>query len=155
MNVKGPNDASQMIHEEEEGQEQEKEEEAEDEDEDEDDKEDVKATESETEDEEEDTKENGADSERRRFNMDLTTNLPTIFVLPTTRESRHFTNNLNSLTRKYFSLIRRHPDVDEDTIIHSTSGAITCGELAIVLLRNAHNRRTYRDVLTTREKKYK
>jgi hypothetical protein len=63
---------------------------------------------------------------------------PIFYTNPLPREHAIFRQRLNSLTRMYYRLIRldSQHQLSPDFILSTVAGAITCGELAMIIIRS-------------------
>lgn len=67
-------------------------------------------------------------------------NAPVFFMAPTEAERKFFQRHKNSITRKYYKMMRFKKNISHTTFINADC-AITCGEMAMILIRQSHLRR--------------
>jgi hypothetical protein len=68
-------------------------------------------------------------------------NAPLFFAPPTDKSRKLFDCEFNSLVRLYFRLMRKNKNLSCNFVLPTCCGAITCGELAIIMIRRHHQKR--------------
>lgn len=72
-------------------------------------------------------------------------NFPVFFNTPTKKERDYFTNNLNSLSRKFFKKLRKYNyNIFDDDVSNPMISCMTNAEFALIIIRNKYRTRKKR-----------
>ena len=78
---------------------------------------------------------------------------PLFITRPSQTDKSLFDRGLNRLVRRYYKLLRSETrSLSHQSVIHSQTGIVTCGELAMIILRRDNLRRKLTSSRPTRKK---